>query len=157
MNRRLRFRDRLRGFASHGLRTLFAIAATLCFLVAVIIGGLLAARAIVESVRGVWGAVAFSFGILGVIFALMGYLAGTNLGGGVFLCTSGTGGTSPTSPTSATRSSTAGTSGGATGTTSPFCGTGPSGGTCPFACCCESGTCGRGCPQGGPTQDDGGC
>jgi hypothetical protein len=157
MRRRLRFRDRVRAFAGHGLRPLFASAAVLCVLVAAMLAGLLAARAIVESVRGVWGAVAFSFGVLGAIFALIAYLAG-NLPGGVFLCSSGTGGTSPTSPTSSPTSSTGrgntGTSGGNTGTR--FCGTGPSGGTCPFACCCESGTCGRGCPPGGPTQE-GGC
>ncbi|SRR5579871_2453313 len=153
MRRRLKFRDRLRGFASHSLRALFALAAALCLFVAVVIGGLLAARAIVESVRGIWGAVAFTFAVLGTIFVLISYYAG-KLPGGVFLCTSGTGG-SPTSPTSSpTCSSPTGTSGGNTGTR--FCGTGPSGGTCPFACCCESGTCGRGCPPGGPTQE-GGC
>jgi hypothetical protein len=153
MSRRLRFRDRFRRFASHGLRTIFAIAATLCLLVAVVIGGLLAARAIVESLAAVWSGVAFTFGILGAIFALISYLAG-NLRGGVFFCTSGTGGTSPTSSTCSRTSPTSptGTTGGQTGTTG-FCGTGPSGGTCPFACCCESGTCGRGCPPGGPTQE----
>jgi len=151
MKRRLRFRGRIRGLAPLDLRSLFAIGAALCGVVTVIIGGLLIAGAIVETVRHLWGAVAFTFAVLAVIFSIIGYLSGHIYG-------TGTGGV-VTSGTCAGGVVTTGCTGGIT-TSGVTMGTHPcfvtGGGTCPFACCCESGTCGRGCPPGGPTQE-GGC
>lgn len=144
MNRRIRGIRRVR---IQGVQALLAVGAVFSGIVAVIVGGIVSAGAILPSVAPVWVGVTFTFGILAAILASLSYISGHIYGmnGGP---PTGTGTFCPPQPGTGGGPSTC--TGGATGTTGGATGTRFSGtctyggGTCPFACECESGTCGRG-------------